>query len=146
MRIRNAISAAAVVAVTAVGIVAAAGTPGYAAERVSPFKKCTEFERGGFKGAVCVDRVGLGEQVFIGTANIDSYPADCAKFRIDLVDADRPRARSIDNIPCATGRIGGVSYPAGATVHGRAFARLLSFDSAGNTILSIDSVVLGAPI
>ena len=144
MRIRKAISTAVVLAAATVGTVTAVGAPAQA-DWVPPFRKCTAYDQGGFKGDVCVDRVGLGPQTFLGLANIETYPRNCAKFRIDVIDADGPGTRFLDNITCTTGRIGDARYLAELTVNGRAFARLTSFDSAGHTLLTVDSVIIVSP-
>ncbi|MER5728388.1 hypothetical protein ABT084_08550 [Streptomyces sp. NPDC002138] len=144
MRIRNAISAAVVVATTTVGMITTAVGPAQAAW-VPPFRKCTSFDQSGFKGDVCVDRVGLGPQEFLGLGHIQEFPSKCAKFRVDVVDPDGTAVHSVNNIPCATGAVGTARYLAELHVNGRAYARLVSFDSAGNTLLSVNSEVIVSP-
>ncbi|MEH0548196.1 hypothetical protein QA802_35575 [Streptomyces sp. B21-105] len=144
MRIRKAISAGVVVATAAVGTITAVGGPAQAAWE-PPFRKCTSFDQGGFRGDVCVDRVGLGPQEFLGLGHIQAFPSKCAKFRVDVVDPDGTAVRSVNNIPCATGTVGTARYLAELHVNGRAYARLVSFDSEGNTLLSVNSEIIVSP-
>ncbi|WP_330331937.1 hypothetical protein OHS33_20940 [Streptomyces sp. NBC_00536] len=144
MRIRKAISSAVVVATAAVGTITAVGGPAQAAW-VPPFRKCTSFDQNGFKGNVCVDRIGWGPQEFLGQGEIQSFPSKCAKFRVDVVDPDGTAVHSVDNIPCTTGTIGTARYLAELHVNGRAYARLAGFDSAGNTLLSVNSEIIVSP-
>ncbi|WP_326670558.1 hypothetical protein [Streptomyces sp. NBC_01257] len=144
MRIRNSISTAVVVATATVGMIAATGSPAQA-DWVPPFRKCTSFDQNGFKGDVCVDRIGLGPQEFLGLGHIQEFPSNCARFRVDVVDPDGTAVRSVNNIPCATGAVGTARYLAELHVNGRAYARLVSFDSAGNTLLSVNSEIIVSP-
>jgi hypothetical protein len=143
MRIRNAISAAVVAAAATVGMITAV-SPAQAAWE-PPFRKCTSFDQSGFRGDVCVDRVGLGPQEFLGLGHIQEFPSNCAKLRVDVVDPDGTAVRSVNNIPCATGTVGTARYLAELHVNGRAYARLVSFDSAGNTLLSVNSEIIVSP-
>ncbi|WNM35904.1 hypothetical protein RKE30_38905 [Streptomyces sp. Li-HN-5-11] len=143
MRIRNAISAAVFVATTAVGTITAVCGPAQA--DWAPFRKCTSFDQSGFKGDVCVDRIGLGPQEFLGLGHIQAFPSNCATFRVDVVDPDGTAVHSVNNIPCATGMVGTARYLAELHVNGRAYARLVSFDSAGKTLLSVNSEIIVSP-
>ncbi|MDX5563135.1 hypothetical protein PYK79_06485 [Streptomyces sp. ID05-04B] len=144
MRIRKAISTAVAVTTAAVGMITAAGGPAQA-DWVPPFRKCTSFDQSGFKGDVCVDRVGLGPQEFLGLGHIQAFPGKCAKLRVDVVDPDGTAVHSVNNIPCATGAVGTARYLAELHVNGRAYARLVGFDSAGNTLLSVNSEIIVSP-
>ncbi|MET9698751.1 hypothetical protein ABZY31_17735 [Streptomyces sp. NPDC006529] len=144
MRIRKAISAAVVVASAAVATITAAGAPAQAAWE-SPFRKCTSFDKSGFKGEVCADRFGWGAQEFWGQGAIQAFPSNCAKFRVDVVDPDGTAVHSVNNIPCAVGAVGTARYLTELHVNGRAYARLVSFDSAGNTLLSVNSEIIVSP-
>jgi hypothetical protein len=141
MRIRRFITAAVVVAATSIGLVATVGTPGYAIGRST----CTTYDQGGFTGDVCVQYLGLGEGRFIGNGHAQSYPGNCATFRIDLIDPDGSRVQTTGPLACHTGTIGSVGFPAIGFVKERAFARLTSFDGAGNSILSVQTDILASP-
>jgi hypothetical protein len=138
MRIRNAFSAAVVVATATAGMITAV-SPAQAAWE-PPFRKCTSFDQSGFEGDVCVDRVGLGPQTFLGLGHIQAFPSNCAKLRVDVVDPDGTAVHSVNNIPCATGTVGTARYLAELHVN-----RLVSFDSAGNTLLSVNSEIIVSP-
>ncbi|MFF4383660.1 hypothetical protein [Kitasatospora sp. NPDC001547] len=146
MRIRKAISATVVAATAAVGIVTATGGAAQAQTAwVPPFQKCTSFDQNGFKGDVCVDRVGWGPQEFIGFGQIESFPANCAKFRVDVADPDGTAVHSVNDIPCTTGHVGTARYLAELHVNGRGYARLVAFDGAGKTLLSVNSEIIVSP-
>ncbi|MFJ9742045.1 hypothetical protein [Streptomyces sp. NPDC101166] len=144
MRIRNAISAAVVMATATVGTITAVGGPAQAAWE-PPFRKCTSFDQSGFRGDVCVDRVGLGPQEFLGLGHIQAFPGNCATLRVDVVDPDGTAVHSVNNVPCANGTVGTARYLAELHVNGRAYARLVSFDRAGNTLLSVNSEIIVSP-
>jgi hypothetical protein len=142
MRSRRVITAAVTVAAAAAAMVAAVGTPSYAVG----FKTCTPFDQDGWKGDACMSYAGLGgDGELVATAHADSYPTNCATFRIDLIDPYGTRERSTANIPCHTGSIGMVEFAAIGFVKERAYDRLTAFDSAGNSIFSFDSPVFASP-
>jgi hypothetical protein len=141
MKVFRTSTAAVAVATAVTAVVTAVGAPSYAAGR----QTCTPFNQGGWNGDVCVSYVGFGDGEFIGTAHAVSYPSDCASFRIDLVDPYSSLVKTTGNLPCRTGTIGSVEFPAIAFVKERAQAHLLSFDSAGNTLLSVETDILASP-